>query len=633
MMTMRYLILAGLLALLPALAWGQDQEPPTPTEGERHRGVPSNQDSAALKLVQEALKNPTPPEEAYYQYDEDTGSYVPRNAPLRGEVARITYQQARCGVCELDIKGPLPNTFGEFAGIDHDFYVHRIGKVSVQCDVWTCPNCGLSLLINDFGMPMGEEARQFVRDRLQPRIREWIGEELGGLDQQIKRIDANENLSAEEKNQLIEQNYLSFARVIDLTDIPDHLKYELALKFYQASGAPALVLAQLNHGLVHAYRRAVCAPVNDSLLTADVRHVDRLMAEGLKDDLTGEPETEAGVLLQQAKQVLRPRANILTPVQRMILRIRCAAMYDRMGDLDAAADELEIAIGHVREMGLQGKRLERVMEVPKGRLKLLKKEYAAMREFLRHVRTALLEGDYAIDPEQLPEHLRKSFDLRQEYGRRSYLIGEFMRRVKDHDLALKWLSVAWRLSDEEVLREWIVSRVQLPDMKNAQLEAGDEEIIERVFADAGLEEDDTDLAAATDEIRAVATGAARVARVADAGAKTSGETQQDAGHAAARRLAFNGTPETAEEVLQRIWQGLSAWKQDHEGQWPATFEDLVTGGYLTRDAVNDFRDPKSGVGFVLSASGVGRGLPVVFSRSLKQCPWILQPDGVVKKYK
>jgi hypothetical protein len=416
--------------------------------------------------------------------------------------------------------------------------------------------------------------------------------------------------------------------------MPDHLKVENAITLYKASGASSLIMAELYEALVRACRKEIVAPIQEIVLTEPIRTIEtELIGELAADE---EPETDAEILLERAKGLLQVHTGARTAKQRLndaellVLHVQMGAYCDRLGDLEGAARNFDRAASYARAINPDPVCTKKLMQVVKPRLDMLQKESEAMARAVAHTRQALADGAYRIKKEDLPPELRESYSPREELARRTYLVGEWLRRVDRPRRALEWLTAAGVMAESALLRRWIRDRLALPELMRAEPSSEDAEILAQVMVDAGLKKTALDgaLARLRQEARTQAENQAAA----------QGDAPQERAQAAApqadRRLSFDGAPQEPQEVLRRIAAGLEAYRRDHDNKWPARLSVLVTEGYLTQESSGGFQDPVSGADFRLSTADLRSDKDIiVFPNKLRLCPWVLQADGTIKPLK
>jgi len=304
--------------------------------------------------------------------DKDTGEIK--------KMAKIVSQAAICPVCTetypADQRVPFigalrSKEFNDKGGIDRDFCVHSVGKYTVHCKVWMCPDCGYAGLIDNWGTnidgtPLSAETKKFVFEKLRDSTRKRMIDVAG--------INTKDNRE-------VPEDLKRFSRYMLQTEIPDGLKYDRALQIYEQLKLSHGLMATLYLDAAHACRREICSEVgvpglHNSLqvsLGESIRRVNYfLQTECMtlrrrRGDPVVDPtkiELDQRIVVQASLNIVRlgedvnrnmearkatvgPGAraedNYLRTGDMYVLHIRLAGAYDRLGRLEDAAKALNKA--------------------------------------------------------------------------------------------------------------------------------------------------------------------------------------------------------------------------------------------------------------------------------------------------
>ena len=561
--------------------------------------------------------------ESYWVEDPETGTLIPRGYKSRYPVARARFQKLTCPLTGRKFKAAYPNTFGNVVGYDHDFYVHRLGREAVQCEVWMSPYSGYAAFYWDFKKPVPGALKKFVREMVTPGVFEWLLEQTTFFKQDA---DDARRLPPKDRARKLADLHAQIALIVNPLDIPDWLKVKNAIIVAEASRAPAYVMARLQLAMIHACRKGINAPINargDPALSRAIRRISHRIAA----DVGKQEVTYASAPLQRAKFLLRAhreglRGSRLNEVDLLVLRLKIAGFQERLGYLAEAAKELQQAAVHAQAIDIskqpQSRRRRRLSGLVDDRRKLLEQEREALAQCTRHLRSALAASQYLTT---LTDDERRQYDVRNDLGLRCYLLAEMLRRVGRYENAAEWLAASWVLRRDERHRQQIRSRALLPEMDVTPARNGkDAAVVLQVFKDAGIDDPKAHEAAWSELCKAI-------------GRRAPPAQSPKVAPPPSRRLAFQGPPQTARELLTRIGRALEAYKRDH-GRWPDEWKALIAAGYLTRETAGAFTDPETGIPFLLSTRDVqDPSDPIVYSKKPARCRWVLRADGTVDQWK
>ncbi len=561
--------------------------------------------------------------ESYWKEDPGTGTLIPRGHKFYHPVAQVRYEQLTCPLTGRKFKAAYPNTFGTVVGYDHDFYVHRLGYKAVQCEVWMSPYSGYAAFYWDFGKPLPGALKKLVRETMAPSVFEWLSEQS-----MIFKQAANEarRVPPKDRARKLADLHAEFASDVSSLDMPDWLKVKNAIIVAEASRAPAYVMARLQRAMIHACRKGINAPINargDPALSRAIRRIThRIAVDEEKPEVT-----YASAPLQRAKFLLRAhreglRGSRLNEADLLVLRLKLAGFQERLGYLAEAAKELQQAAVHAQAIDIskqpQSRRRRRLSGLVDDRRKLLEQEREALAQCTRHLRSALAASQYLTT---LTDDERRQYDVRNDLGLRCYLLAEMLRRVGRYENAAEWLAASWVLCRDERHRQRIRNRALLPEMDVTPAGNGkDAAVVLQVFKDAGVDDPKAHEAAWSELCTAI-------------GRRAPPAQSPKAAPPPSRRLAFQGAPRTARELLTRIGRALEVYKRDH-GRWPDEWKALIAAGYLTRETAGAFTDPETGIPFLLSTRDVqDPSDPIVYSKKPTRCRWVLRADGTVGEWK
>ncbi len=193
------------------------------------------------------------------------------------------------------------------------------GMIGYQADLAVCPSCGYTQDKDRFAEPVDPEAAKWVRDNLQPALRQT----------QIRLL----GLRATEMQ---EGEIVAFFNQQDL--IPDPLRTELHRTYLAATHAPALERARANLLAAWAIRRYLAGPPKGPAFAKNAQNVLTDLAKNRKQDTD-----TLGDLAQLRTMLRRARQNRdgLPGAADMAGRILMAGLANRLGDWPEAEKILQ----------------------------------------------------------------------------------------------------------------------------------------------------------------------------------------------------------------------------------------------------------------------------------------------------
>lgn len=480
---------------------------------------------------------------------------------------------AICPVCGTAFKAALPFGRNDAGGVDGDFCRHSVGSVAVEALVWMCPGCGYARFCpyeqgpgrvapGEFSKPVDGATRREVLAKVQPLLRARAVEILG-------RMAGTPPAEVEQ------------------SDIPDWLKYELALATAELRAAPAAERAKLALEGSYACRRAMVAALDVPALTGVILACERAIENCGGRERQPETVIAAVSVLQQPGP-----GKAVTPENGFYLSLRLAGCCDRVGDPAAAAEALNEAERRLKAIALDEAGRQALARLVRERRKLLEMESAFRGRAVAAMRTALVEDRAYPDGAVLPT---------------AYLLGELYRRQGEFGRARVWLALASKLAGgHRELSARVEEVAALPAMKSAVPDAAEEDIalalVERLTGRKPVFEEPKP-----------APGPAPGPRP-----EPRPEPRPKPGPA----------PKTCSGCLAAVGRAYAAYVARH-GRAPAELAELASGGFVAEAEVNGFKCPECGEPFVYRPPNNPRDPKEMILLHLR-CRKALFADGKVK---
>mgnify|MGYP001012707771 FL=1 len=381
------------------------------------------------------------------------GSCHPKDLKCRAEKT-APLREALCPVCAKRFNGPLPFRRNAEAGCDHDFCTHSVGQSVVDSTVWMCPRCGYANfcptkdprgneVAGEFNKPLDARAAKAVREGLEPLFKKRVGEMAG--------------------------RHAAVFEELDQTDIPDWLKFEMALKSAEFRGAPAFERAKFALEGSYSCRRALLSPVSmpaiGRVILAGERAIEvrggvarnpRTVVKAVSDILA-----EASAASDKDRDKKDPAAAPkLSPGEAWYLRLRLAGAYDRLGEKQLALDNLDAAEKVIKDLKMEPAEMKPFLALVADHRKFIEREAEFRAAAVAALRQALLTDNAYPGVTAVPA---------------VYLLGELYRREGDCVRAKTWLTLAGKLAVKDpVLAGWADEAMGLPGMKSAEPDDAEE---------------------------------------------------------------------------------------------------------------------------------------------------------------
>jgi tetratricopeptide (TPR) repeat protein len=505
------------------------------------------------------------------------GAQHPKNLKCRAEKA-APRREAACPVCDKRFVGPLPFRRNAEAGCDRDFCTHSLGQGVVNSVVWMCPRCGYANFCpvqdagGEFNKKLGAEDAKAIRERVEPLFKKRVGEMAG------KHAEVFEEL--------------------DQSDIPDWLKFEMALEAAEARKAPSADKAKFALEGSYACRRALTSPVNMPSLGVVILASER--AVEARGAVARNPRTVVKAITEifaeasdagekkGAGKDAGEAAPKLSPGEAWYLHLRLAGAYDRLGEKTLALDNLDAAERVIKELKADPAQFKPFLTLVADHRKYLNKETALQARALACLRQALLVEKAYSGAAAVPS---------------VYLLGELYRRQGDCVRAKTWLTLAGKLAVRDpFLAGWADEAMSLPGMRAAEPDDGEE----------------TTALALVEQL----TGKKPVFETPKPGPKEPpGETPAAA-------------PKSCAECMANIAKAYAAFVAKN-GKAPADLQALVAGGFVSAEAAGGFKCPDTGTLYrfrsVKKATSADEMILFHADPRKSKCKKCLYADGTVKE--
>ncbi len=310
------------------------------------------------------------------------------------------------------------------------------GMLDYQADLPVCPSCGYTQNNAQFAEPVGEEAANWVKENLQPALRQT----------QIRLL----GIHAAEMRQ---DEIVAFFNQQDL--IPDTLRTEHHRTYLAAIHAPALERARANLLAAWAVRRYLATPPKGPAFAKTAQNVLADLGKNRKQD-----SDTLGELAQLRTMLRRARQNRdgLPGAADMAGRILMAGLANRLGDWQEAEKILQTLQEECRERFLhpdqdplwsstsarasRSHRLEELEGIRQDcerevlvRLDLIRREREILLVAAGCLRDALRQGELDRQPDAALFH--------------AYETAEALRRAGNLPLAAEWFKNLLNLAPPE----------------------------------------------------------------------------------------------------------------------------------------------------------------------------------------
>lgn len=427
--------------------------------------------------------------EPYFKHQDERFVCVPKDADGNPIAVKTIQQRAgTCPVCNARFIGSIRCNENDKAGVDRDYCMHSLGKITVHSSVWACPDCGYAALTDKFNQawndgPVPPKAVELVKGKLQPAMRKRMLEQIGVTEEQLRQRGM--------------QNVDRFSEYVPQEQIKDWIKYDNAIAIYREEKAPHVLLARLYMEAAWACRREMNAEILIPFLPLFVQEGISSSIRRIQNDIIGaclqirrdrnigvlfdpnHPETDPQILTDAAKMIIEygekegrrlqaenqnnanAKAQFYTNGDMYVLYIRLAGFLDRLGKMDEADQALNLALKFVPNdakppAGEQvdeevakyiDKQLIRIRSFIEERKKCLLKE----REYLAR---AMWENLAAIDQKEIRFYDGKSWlnstdKEGMDPATTAYMLGELARRTGEPGAAPLWFQAAKKIVEHQ----------------------------------------------------------------------------------------------------------------------------------------------------------------------------------------
>lgn len=505
------------------------------------------------------------------------GGTHPKSLKCRRETTAAR-RDAKCPVCEHRFTGPLPFGRNSRGGVDRDFCRHSLGQGVVESLVWMCPRCGYANFC-PIQRPDGEVIPGDFNKKLDARA--------------VARIKAELKPLLEKSYRAMAGNLAEMFQDADQTEIPEWLKYQMAVKSADLIGAPAEERAKLALEGSYACRRAQLAPISMPMLSVTITTCEGRLRRMCGDDREPRVVMRAltDMLIASEKAAAGGGGGGLAVDKRFYFYLRLSGCYDRTGETVLAAESLEEAGKTIGAFRADPRLLESLSALVASRLRLLKMESEFRAEAIRQMRKALVEDDAYPGGAVLPT---------------AYLLGELCRREGAFGKAGAWLTLAAKMAPpKHAVSAWVAEALAMPDMKTANFDREENTVILNFVARMTGKTPEELIAKTPDEPEPAETS--------------------------------DAAPETCAQALAGIHRAYLAYVEKN-ARAPAELVFLVRDGFITDLASGGFKCPECGArlgyrplsGTKLRAPGE---LLVWHARSSTCKRLVLYADGSVEERK
>lgn len=616
-----------------------------------------------------------------YKHDEPGFLCVPPDKKL----LVIKTRPAQCPVCQARFEGALPGNVNDRAGRDRDFCAHSVGKYSVQCGVWVCPECGYAGLIpmdpqgTGFelgldGKPLDQATKDFVRQKLSEPMRKRM----------IRQAALKEENPPPE--------LLQFSKYVLQTQIPDWIKYDHVLQLYERIRPPHTLMARLYLEAAHACRREVCseisAPYLDELLMESlgkaINRINRyvraecLVLRRQRGDPLVDPnkaETDPRLLSQGVARIIQVTRDavaqhkpvvegaqqaVLTNADMFVLHLIHAGILDRLGHADEAGKALATALSYVPErpaVPLENKTLEdrivRQLRLLRG---IVEERQTCLRREQDYLLRAARRNMAAIHQDEIKFRDCKRFDPKTAAGKdwdaapTAYLLGELLRRAGDSNGAAAWFAAADRILDLSLEAVEKAEKASPPVESAPAVAPGNEPpaspfvrererlLVLKLWTQEqsalvkGAKQPDPGVAAVIEQV----SQAVGLTPVAPPREKTVQPPEPEKGAVPEPAAAPGpGAARTREQLYGLYYAAITRYRKDRQENPPALF-DLVKAGYVKAEDANldangrlTCPETKERLGYMRNWEPGDKTAPVLFP--IKPGSKTLYADGKVRE--
>ncbi len=519
------------------------------------------------------LPCPNCPPEGFFKCPKCGSFYPKRDKCPVCSMKKVPLRSATCPVCNKAFSGPIPWGINAKAGIDADFCRHSIGRKVVESMVWTCPRCGHSHWAPE--MHGQKELPGKFNDKVSPTYVLKIKRQL--------RAEISEELVRFIKRSSLSDKYSGMTAEISQQEMPDWLKYIMAIKCARFRGDPPSVIAKLALEGSYACRRELVSAVNLPNLSRMIPFVEHNLFKYGATESDPKSVVKSISTWMLASSKTKDRRMKLIPPELFYLHIRAAGCWDRLGYPERAAESLTEASEMLSREKSPPSTLEPFLNMVAYRRRCLKIEGELRKIAITNMRKALVDKlDYPQGAVPLT----------------IYLLGELYRRAGQYDKARPWLLLTTKLFDKE---HPVCSLV---------------------------------VSAMTDQ--RIHKAASNASEEADAVAFIIKLTGKDPGDVLKKPLPVNPktvmplgkAPKTTREALTSIYKAFAAYVQKN-GKAPAKLEDLIKENFIPVLSAGRFACPKCGAPFrYRRPKGVPKpGELLIWHPHANNCPQLMLRAG------
>src|SRR5579862_318755 len=433
----------------------------------------------------------------------------------------IVWKKVQCPCCGVDFKAPKPGNTNAKAGMDRDFCIHSVGVTAVYSNVWTCPECGYAALVDSFGLswdgtPISPETKNFVQKEIRPVMFKRMCRLTGIREDAINKPDPRGLMRFAELTK--EEEWMMSQDLIS-----DWIKYDNAIKIYKQQKAPHALMARLYLESAYACRHELAGDIAIPALMQEIEVRLGMALRLINHDLTAasyqvrrdhnqasmlDPnrmETDPSVLAEAAELIVelgeidgdtyqaearlnnRPvdRSKFYSKIDMFVLRLRFAGILDRLGKMDQARRNLDMAASLINTAKLAG---DENIALPREAMEIIDKQFKHLADYVDDrkgciafekecLNRAMWESLLALDQKSI--HFRDKNNLvappekgALEPAMSAYMIGELARRCDDRLTASAFLAAAdalyvKQLTELEKEEDALAPAKDLPDSKAA----------------------------------------------------------------------------------------------------------------------------------------------------------------------
>jgi len=403
----------------------------------------------------------------------------------------IVWKKVQCPCCGVDFKAPRPGNTNAKSGMDRDFCIHSVGVTAVYSNVWTCPECGYAALVDSFGLswdgtPITPETKNFVQKEIRPVMFKRMCRLTGIREDAINKPDPNGLMRFAELTK--EEEWLMSQDLIS-----DWIKYENAIKIYKQQKAPHALMARLYLEAAYACRHELAGDIAVPALMQEIEVRLGMALRLINHDLTAasyqvrrdhnqafmlDPnrmETDPAVLAEAAELIVElgeidgdryhdearahnapvDRTKFYSKIDMFVLRLRYAGILDRLGKMEQAARNLEMAASLINTAKMVS---TENFELPHDAIEIIQKQFKHLADYVDDrkmcigfekecINRAMWESLLAMDQKGvhffdknnlLAAHEKSAL----EPAMSAYMVGELARRCDDRLTASAFLAAA-----------------------------------------------------------------------------------------------------------------------------------------------------------------------------------------------